>query len=346
MKKYNRILIIRLSSLGDIILTTPVIRFLKEHYPDCIIDYCTKSSYKEILVNNPHLNKILLLPDNIKLNDLTLLKNEIKKNQYDLIIDLHNNLRTFYLKLFLFAFKKITFRKYSFRKFLLVKFKVKFLKNFPGISFRYLKTLEKVNLSVDDNRILFPEIFDDQASIDYSADSGNNFYGKKLVCVIPSSRHYTKTYPPELFADLINLFDKNKFTFLLAGKDDDKKNIDTIISLTGENTIDYCNKLTLLELNGLIKKCKLVVTGDTGPMHIAETANVPIVLLAGSSVKEFGFYPVSNNVIILENNNLKCRPCSHIGRSDCPKGHFKCMRDITPELIYEKSISLLNKIEK
>lgn len=344
MKKFNKILILRLSSLGDIILTTPLIKILKESFTDSKIDYCTKLSYSEILITNPYLSEIILLPDDIGKGDLREVKEKIRNNNYDLIIDLHSNLRTFYLKLFLFKPKIISFKKYSIRKFLFVKFKINYLKKLPAILYRYLSTLERINISVskEDNKNLRPEIFTDDSS-KVTVDGLIKYYtGKKLICIIPSSRHYTKTYPPELFAELINLFDKNNYIFLLIGKGNDNQNIDKIKSLTGKNVIDLCDKMNLIMLTELFRNCSLVITGDTGPMHIAEAVKTPIILLAGSSVKEFGFYPASDNVIILENNNLKCRPCSHIGLSSCPKNHFKCMREISPATIYNESALFLS----
>ena len=162
-----------------------------------------------------------------------------------------------------------------------------------------------------------------------------------LICIVPSSKHFTKTYPAEFYIELINKFDTGKYNFVLIGKGEDKIIIDKIISQTGNNVYNLCDKLSLLELTELIKKCDLVITGDTGPMHIAEAAGVPIIMLAGSSVKEFGFYPsplLGKGVggEVLEINTLSCRPCSHIGRESCPKGHFRCMKDIKPEMVYEK----------
>jgi ADP-heptose:LPS heptosyltransferase len=301
--------------------------------------------YSDILANNPYTNEIIKVPDVIGKGDLSNLKKRIKGNNYDLIIDLHNNIRTFYLKRFLFNPKIISFKKYSIRKFLLVKFKINYLKGLPSILYRYLGTLEKINISVnnENNQKLLPEIYTNDSS-KVAVDSLIKYYaGKKLICIIPSSRHFTKTYPPELFAELIKNYDESKYVFLLIGKGNDKDNIDKIKTLTGNNVINLCDKMNLLMLTELFRKCSLVFTGDTGPMHIAESVNAPIVLLAGSSVKEFGFYPVSNNVIIHESNDLKCRPCSHIGLSSCPENHFKCMRDISPNLIYNESLSLLNK---
>src|SRR4030095_10766690 len=132
---------------------------------------------------------------------------------------------------------------------------------------------------------------------------------------------------------LINNFRNDEYNFVLVGKGKDKENTDFIKSKTGNNVYDLCDKLNVLELAELMRRCVVVISGDTGPMHIAESVGVPIIMLAGSSVREFGFYPQSQNAIVLENNNLKCRPCTHIGRNECPLGHFKCMRDLKPEEI-------------
>jgi heptosyltransferase-2 len=125
-----------------------------------------------------------------------------------------------------------------------------------------------------------------------------------------------------------------KYRFALAGTDKDRQDIDIIKSKCGDNVYDLCGKLNLPELTELMKLCRLVISGDTGPMHIAEALNVPLIVIMGSSVREFGFFPQSTNSVIVENNGIKCRPCSHIGRPSCPQGHFKCMRESTPLNIF------------
>ena len=341
------ILVIRLSSLGDIILTAPLIKSLRQTYPDAQIDYCTKAEYAEVLRFNPNINNIIEADDNLTFSKLCSLKKILKHEQYDIVIDAHNKFNTFYLRLFL-GRKTLKFKKYSFRKFLLVNFKINLMKNLPPITERYCNILIPLLRGVDvrhmpDSRGVLSEIYTDLYS--QSQVEGLlidiHLTDKKLICIVPSSKHFTKTYPTELYAELINKFDKDKYSFALAGKGKDKINIDIIKSKTGNNVFDLCDKLNTLELFELIKKCRLVISGDTGHMHIAEAAGVPIIMLAGSSVREFGFYPLLQNAVILENNKLNCRPCSHIGRKSCPKMHFKCMREITPEEIKNAAESLL-----
>jgi heptosyltransferase-2 len=329
----KKILVIRLSSLGDVILTTPLLRKLKEIYPDSKIDFCTKQEYAELLSFNPNISNIIETENELTFSKLRVLKKKLRKEKYDFIIDAHNKLNTFYLRLSLKG-KKLVFRKYSLRKFLLVKFKINLMKNLPSIAQRYINILIPLLRGVSEGRGVLPEIYTNepaQQKVDKLLKELD--INGKLICIVPASKHYTKTYPPEMYAELINNLTKKEFSFVLVGKGKDKANIDYIKSKTGNNVFDLCNMLNVLELSEFMKRCAVVISGDSGPMHIAESVGVPIIMLAGSSVREFGFYPQSQNAIVLENNELKCRPCTHIGRSECPLGHFKCMREITTEQI-------------
>jgi len=338
LKKPDKILVIRFSSLGDVILTTPLLKTLKLKYPDAKIDYCTKAEYSDVLKFNPNINTLFPVEDKLDFNGLKNLKKLIKNNSYDLIVDAHNNLRTFYLLLFS-GTKILKFKKYSLRKFLLVNFKINLMKKLPPISERYIQTLNKMRDKRADKYNIIPEIYTDENSRQ-KADSMfkelNIPADSKLICIIPGTKHFTKTYPAEYFAELINQFDTS-YRFLLVGKGNDKINIDIIKSKTSNKVFDLYDKLSVLELAEVMKRCSLVISGDTGPMHIAESLNIPLIMIAGSSVKEFGFYPQSKNSVVIENEGLRCRPCSHIGRSECPLKHFKCMREIFPSSIFAKA---------
>lgn len=336
----KRILVIRFSSLGDVILTTPALKFLRHNFPQSEIHFLTKEEYKEILLWNPNVNKIITISNDAGFDELKRLKKQLE--DYDLIVDLHNNLRSFYLRLFSSA-KKAVFKKYSFRKFLLVKFKINLMKELPSIAERYIAALSHLLRGVSEGRGVLPEIFSNEETkkkIDELLHGTIHSTHSRLICIVPSAKHFTKTYPPEYFAELINKFDAGKYSFVLVGKGSDKINIEIIKAKTGKNVFDLCDQLNALELFELMKRCSLAISGDTGPMHLAEAANVPLIMIAGSSVKEFGFYPQNEKAIIIENDELKCRPCSHIGRSECPKIHFRCMMDLKPEEVYKKIITL------
>jgi heptosyltransferase-2 len=212
------------------------------------------------------------------------------------------------------------------------------MKDLPPIIDRYCQIID------EDSASLLPEIYTNEISkqnAEKILKDLNVPKDKKLICIVPSSKHFTKTYPAEYYAEFINKFNPEQYAFLLTGKGNDKINIEKIKSQTGANVYDLCDKLTVSELAEVMKKCRLVISGDTGPMHIAEASNIPIIMLAGSSVREFGFYPQNKNAIVLENHTLKCRPCTHIGRSECPLVHFKCMREINPVTIQSVAENLI-----
>lgn len=338
-EQVRRILVIRLSSLGDILLTIPLINLIQVTFPLARIDFCTKEQYSYILKSNPVIHKVIKAKNDITNSYLKELRQLIKMSNYNMIIDAHNNFRSIYLRSFQDA-KILVFKKYSIRKFLLVKFKVNLMKDIPSISERYRKIIAKFASVEDIKKKTLPEVFTDavsERSIDKMLESLNLTKENELVCLPVVSKHFTKTYPAEYYAEIINKYPNGNTAFFLTGTGTDSKNINIIKSLTKTRIVyDLFNNLEIQDLISLMKRCSLVICGDTGPMHIAEALNIPLIMLAGSSVKEFGFYPQSEKSVVLENNDMKCRPCSHYGKSKCPKGHFKCMIDIKPEIVLEK----------
>ena len=339
-EQVRRVLIIRLSSLGDIILTTPLIKLVQETFPIARIDYCTKAQYSYILKSNPYIHKVIKAKDELNKSSLEELRQLFKMSSYNIIIDAHNNLKTIYLRSFQNA-EILVFRKYSLRKFLLVNFKINLMKELPPITERYRQVISGYTTQEKINEKTLPSVFTDEIS---ERSISNMFTDlgiddKKEIITIPAvSKHFTKTYPPEYYADVINNYPNAGAVFFLTGTGRDSKNINSIKSLVKDRTVyDLCNKLEIPDLISLIKRSTLVICGDTGPMHIAEALNIPLIMPAGSSVKEFGFYPQNEKSVVLENNSLKCRPCSHYGKEKCPKGHFKCMKEIKPEIILSKA---------
>lgn len=342
-EKIRRILVIRLSSLGDILLTTPMLESLREAFPLARIDFCTKEQFSHLLKLDPGIHKVIKAKNQMSFSDLRDLRQLLKLSNYNLIIDAHNNLRSIYLRMFQGA-KVLVFRKYSFRKFLLVNLKINLMKHLPPITERYRRIVTRVSGLEFKTKTPKPVVYTNETSqkaVDNMIASLGLNNGTKLVCIAAASHHFTKTYPAEYYAEVIRKFDSAHTAFFMTGIGKDSVNIKKIKELSGSNVYDLCNKLEIEDLVALMKRCSLVLCGDTGPMHIAEALEIPIVMMAGSSVREFGFYPQSENAVVLENNSLSCRPCSHIGRSSCPKGHFKCMMELTPEMVYEKSAAIL-----
>ena len=326
LSKTNKILIIRLSSLGDILLTTSFIRSIKTQFPHIKIDMLIREEYEDVIKLNPYIDKKILFKKDYKSN--VGLIDQLRNNNYELVIDLQNNLRskkvTSSLKV-----NSVKFDKRSFDKFLLVNFKINKLKEASQIPVRYSNTIQKIKL--------------DEHGLDLFADKSANaeLIGKNnLVGFCPGARHFTKRWPKEYFVELGNKLKQNGYTIVLFGGKIDKEICAELVDKIS-GAINLSNNDELLQTAANMKLCKAVVCNDSGLMHTASATGTKVIAIFGSTVKEFGFTPYNCNNLILENNSLTCRPCSHIGRSDCPKKHFDCMKAIKPEFVFEKLKSFL-----
>jgi len=326
-EKFNKVLIIRLSSFGDVLLTTPLIRALKAHYKGAEIDFIVREQYYDLLTLNPAINQIIVYENDKK--KIAALRSRLTHNKYDLVIDLQNNLRS---RLLLKGIGPpiVRFNKHSIKKFLLVKFKINMLKDLPPVPERYIKTVPGLAVNND--------------GVEFYTDKNHNpllTNGKISIGLCPGSRHFTKMWKKEYFISLGNLLSKNGYKVVLFGGKDDM-DICSEISEKISGSINLSNDNDALQTAVDMKMCSAIVCNDSGLMHLASAIKIPVVVIFGSTVREFGFAPYKNKNIIVENNSLSCRPCSHIGKDYCPKEHFKCMSDILPELVFENITRILD----
>jgi len=328
LNKLNKILIIRLSSLGDILLTTPIIRSLKNKYPHLTIDFVLRKEYEDTLSFNPHIQNIFSLT---RKYEASLVKKKLINEHYDLVVDLQNNLRSRSLSKNI-SKNIVRFKKPNLSKFLLVNFKINRLKNAIPIPVRYANSIPKFTL---DNK--GPELFIDK-SVKTSIDNTI-----PTIAFCPGSRHKTKMWPEEYFIELGKKFIANNFQLVLFGGKDDLE-VCSRMKMAIPGVIDLSNDNILFETAINMKNCKTIICNDSGLMHSALAVNIPVVAIYGSTVKEFGFAPYKGKSLVLENNLLSCRPCSHVGRDDCPKKHFKCMLEITPEIAYQKTTEFIESL--
>ena len=330
MKK--KFLIIRFSSIGDIVLTTPVIRCLKKK-ENVEIHYCTKKQFKAILESNPYVDKIHTLDSN-----LWSLARLLRKEKFDAVIDLHRNLRSWIIKLVL-KVKAYSFNKLNWEKWLLVNFKINKLPN-KHIVDRYMDTIVKLGVKNDQKGLDYFIPYKDEVALDWLPKD----FKKGYVAYAIGGQHETKKLP---IKRIIGLCDQINMPVLLLGSKEDKPNGDAILSFfesspqsagyelklkeeLGKKTTIFnaCGKFNLNQSASLIKQAKCIFTHDTGLMHIAAAFKKPVYSIWGNTVPAFGMYPYQTRFTTFENNKLSCRPCSKIGYSKCPLGHFKCMNDL------------------
>ena len=322
--KLKKILVIRLSSLGDVLLTTPLIRTIKKKNPSIQIDFVVREQFSDAVQYNPNLNKIYKY-SNSKSEKQNLFK-FLSLEKYDLVIDLQNNLRSKEI-LRQLQCRALQFKKSNFKKFLLVHFKINRLKDQPQIPLRYAEAAG-INELDDDGLEFFAE-----NSPDVRLNKNENYIG---LC--PGAKHFTKRWPKDYFIELGKKLESAHYKILLFGGPEEVQICDEIMNAL-KSAQNLCGT-SLLQLVADMKMCKVIYTNDSGLMHIASAVKVPVVAFFGSTVKEFGFYPYKTKSIELEIENLSCRPCTHIGRNTCPKIHFKCMKEIKPELAFNS----LNKL--
>jgi lipopolysaccharide heptosyltransferase II len=321
LNNVNNLLIVRLSSLGDILLTTPLVRTIKKKYPGIEIDFVVRDEYRDLLKLNPHLRDVYIFHRD---KDKTkTLKNQLCNINYDMVLNLQNNFRSHKL-LSCFGDSVVGYKKNHIQKFLLVLFKINRLEDAPQIPARYASVLDDFVLDEQG-----PELFTDKSPNKNLLNTSN------LIGLCPGSKHYTKMWPEEYFVQLGKSLEKNGFTVVLLGGSDDKEICERISSELS-SAINLSNKNDILQTAADMKLCDVIYCNDSGLMHTTTAVGVPVIAFYGSTVKEFGFTPYNAKNLILENNSLSCRPCTHIGRGNCPKRHFKCMKDISPQLAFEQ----------
>ena len=338
----KKILIIRLSSMGDVVLTSPLIRCIHNKYPDSIIDFVVDKKYSDVLKYNPYLNNIIEYDKNDARHNL-MIKKKLDTNYT--IIDLQNNRRS---KLFRAGLGKIVgaFNKYRLQKLALVWLKKDY---FNGITIpeRYINTASTINIENDNNGL---EVWlpDENNLTIYPPE--NKIYSNtiKTITIVPSATHYTKRWLPEYFVKLIEMiYDKyQEIEINLLGDANDIPICNYITSNLNNNLnskiniINNSGHTTILEATQIIDKSDLVISNDTGMLHITSARKVPVIAIYGSTTPAFGFIPykVPNRICEIE---MDCRPCSHIGKKECHKKSFNCMKLLTPEIVFEKVEDLI-----
>ncbi len=313
----KKILIIRFSSIGDIVLTTPVIRCLKKQLKDVSVHYVTKEIFSETLIHNPYIDKLHTFK-----KDVAEIYSELKKERFDYIIDLHKNLRSLRLKQQLGG-KSFSFNKINLQKFVAVNFKM--LNTLPDkhIVERYFEAVAALNVVSDNEGLDY--FLSDKDVVDVNKIYFNGSETKFTALVVGGS-YYTKKIP---LAKLQEICEKIKTPIIALGNKDDKSIAD-VLQKKFPHVSNACGNYSINQSASILKQSQQVVTSDTGLMHIAAAFNKKIISLWGNTIPEFGMGPYKPNSEnkILEVKNLNCRPCSKLGFKECPKGHFKCMMEI------------------
>lgn len=319
-----KFLIVRFSSIGDIVLTTPVIRCLRKKYPDAIIHYLTKKKFAGIVESNPYLDKVFLLEDNLN----STIK-ELENEDYDHIIDLHRNLRTLRMKNAMREIPFHSFNKLNIKKWIYTNFKINLMPE-KHIVDRYMATVENLG------------VLNDGLGLDYFIPKDEMIKEGDLpfshlqgyIAIAIGAAHNTKKLPVTKLKELV---EKIQFPIILLGGKEDFLNGEKIAEPDNVKIYNACGKFSLNESADIIRNAKLVISHDTGLMHIAAAFKKNILSVWGNTVPSFGMVPYQTKYEVFQVNKLWCRPCSKTGYNKCPLGHFKCMNNQSMDAIVESA---------
>ena len=326
--------------MGDVILTTSLVRQIKKTYPNSKIDFLVAKPFSEIYKFNPYISNIIEYDKTKSKTEISKFRDGLIRNNsfiYNYIIDLQKNRRSiFFLKGL--GEKIFTVKKNRLHKLSLVYFKRPKVKNL-SIPHVYLETAAELGI-IDDKLGLEIWLPEEANSSGYPPHSRQLNKEISKIAIAPGAHHFTKRWPADKFIALIKeLKSRYKAEIVLIGGKTDRDLCSEISSALPFEVDDQSGSTSILKTAEIINSCDLLVCNDTGVMHMAAARRVPLIAIFGSTVKELGFMPFRSPNIIVE-KNVKCRPCSHIGRHKCPKKHFNCMNLIETDDIISAIINL------
>ncbi|MFC1563023.1 glycosyltransferase family 9 protein [candidate division KSB1 bacterium] len=337
-----KILVLRLSSMGDIVLTFPFVRLLRKKFPDAQIDYVVKKRYDELIKSNKNISKVYSFDSQKGFNELKRLKRLIKSEKYTYIFDIHRSLRSYYLRKFSGAKKVFLYKKYRIKRWLLINLNINLYNTVTPVYKAYINSARRLGLT-DDN-----EGFDFNLDDKYLNKIDDILKEKDinskdfLVALCPGSGHESKSWTVEGFSGVGKFFvSKCGAEILFIGGENDFDKGEMIKKIIGDGIHNFCGRLSIMESAALISKCSLIIANDAGPMHLAEALSKNLVAIFGPTVEEFGFFPINTNAVVVQ-KLIFCRPCSNNGWKKCHKKETECLNEISSDDVINACLNLIN----
>ncbi len=319
-----KFLVIRFSSIGDIVLTTPVVRCLKKQVPGCTIHFLIKPQFRSVMEHNPYIDKMHFLQQ-----DWDAMIEELKKENFDQVIDLHHNLRTLRIKKAL-KLPVNSFNKLNIQKFIFTKLKWNVMPKGVHIIDRYLETVAPFGVRNDGEGMDY--FIPPQEEVPQDHIPASHSFG--FIAIVIGASFFTKKLPVYKLQELCRTIN---YPIILLGAKEEFAEGEEISKVDPIKVYNACGKFSLNESADLVRKSKLVIAHDTGLMHIAAALKKPVIAVWGSTTPSFGMVPYYGQRFLMRHahpyddvqvHKLWCRPCTKMGRHKCPQGHFKCMKKI------------------
>ena len=313
-------------------------------FPDASITFLVKAKYATLLINNPHLSKVITYDDAGK-GELKRITRQLREEHFDWFIDLHKSLRTRYIRLNT-SFSEVTgYNKQILARTLLIYFGINRFKTIKPVYLRYFEAVRKYSIHYDDKGTEVYASHSDNDIVNRQLKADGITGARQLVVICPGASYKNKQWLPERFAEVaISLHNDSSTEVVMLGGSADSRLCDGIIALTKKNIVSYAGKFSLLQSAALLQRSALVITNDSGMMHLAQSQKVPVVAIFGATSRELGFYPFPQKSVVVE-KEVSCRPCTHKGLNHCPRKHFNCMNRITTADVLTAAQSFVPEIK-
>ena len=344
MSQPLKILVIRFSSMGDIVLCSPVFRELKKIFPESQVTFLTSKQQGQVLENNPNIDQVIYHPRQESIEELNRLAERLRQQSFDIIYDIHRSLRSRWIcwKLRPFFQKQPPIlwkiNKRGWQRELLIKWKFNFLRNGHSQRQLFLHPLQaQTSQPLAYRTELFPSFQDKNTVKNFLREK--QLYSGRLICIGPSASFPGKCWPLFHYQSLVSKLLAEKWQIVLIGGENEEES-KRLKQHFGEAIYNLAGKLTPLESAALLEQAFLVVCNDTSIAHIAEAMNTPVIAIFGPTVREFGYFPYLERSMSIE-MDLPCRPCSRDGKGECKiKQKRLCLTSISPQMVFSRVLQM------
>lgn len=323
------ILVVRFSAIGDILLTTPLLRALRARHPEARITVLTKRRFAPLVSDNPNLDEVVGIAPG---EGVASIARRLRGTRYSHLLDLHGSLRSRALRAVLPGHWSGYAKRRIAREILILAKRDHYPSHRP-VAERYFEAAAALGVVPDGGPpdfALGPEAEEraDAWLARARAESNGRF-----VAIAPGAAHATKRWPPAHWVELTRRLIQGGSGVVVLGGPEDAALAGAIVERAGGGTASAAGELGLQASGAVIRRAAALVSGDTGAMHMATGTGTPVVALFGPTVGQFGFFPYNARATVLQ-RDLSCRPCSSKGGPVCPLIHHRCLREITPEAVY------------
>ncbi len=330
-----KILVIRFSSIGDVILATPVFDYLRKIHSNSQITFLTDKNYVELFSDDPRLNCILGLQKSDHIDQLSFIN-----EHWDLVVDLQNNRRS---NIIIDQIKTKqqtgTFQKLHFQRLLLLLTRINLYPRDSGVIPRYLQAAGLKSSTTNINKSI-KLYFNSSKFTNYNKLVQSDAIIRPTIALFPFSAWKNKEWPADYFMTVGKYFISKGWNVVIFGSKSEQKQAEQLRLRIGEKAISLAGKLSLYECGCVLSNCTITLGNDSGLSHLARACGVKSAIVYGPTTHHFGFFPTDNPPFKILEAPIICRPCHPHGGNICFRFNHECMKKIEPEIVIRELLKL------